>query len=150
VQKPRVRTELNRADAESSEVFGRILEEKLLPFRKSIDDLTTELRRATRRRRRDSDSIDPRKKFIAEIIQSRGPYPKMSVSEILAEANRRQHLFPKKPNYRPVPDWKVGLWTDMKQDNRAAVWIAKIRADPRYLPSEYLTQLGRERSTMNR
>jgi hypothetical protein len=139
-----LRSELKRAGAESVEAIGKIVEEKLQAFHQAVMiQLKTELRRATQKTRR--DFIDPRKKFIAEIIKSRKPYPRMSLSDILTEADKRQHLFPTIAHYRPVPTWKVAFWTAMKGKNKAQKYISKIRADPRYLPLDYLTTRGRER-----
>jgi hypothetical protein len=88
--------------------------------------------------------------FIAEIIKSRKPYPKMSFNDILTEANRRQHLDPKIAHRRPLSDWKVNLWTDLKGNKTAQTWISKIRAVPRYLPYDYLSELGKKRFKMGR
>jgi hypothetical protein len=118
------------------------------PLLREILEIKAELRRASGRTR--GDSIDPRKKFIAEIIiKSRKPFRKMTVLEILREADRLQELRPKDEHCQPVPDWNVRLWSDMKGDNRARSYIAKIRANPKYLPFEYLSELGKERFKIN-
>ena len=131
-----------------AEATRTILDEKLEPLHLEILQLKTELRRETRRPR--ADSIDPRKMFIAEIIKDPKPYRKMNVLEILREADKRQHRSPENPYFRPVPAWKVHFWSDMKRDNRVQSYIGKIRADPRYLPYEYLSELGKKRFKMNR
>jgi hypothetical protein len=102
---------LSRPVAVSAAAFERILEEKLQPIHQAILELTAELRRATRRPRR--DSIDPRKVNIARVIKSRKPYPKMSVPEILREMDRLQERFPKDESYKPVPAWNVRFWSDI-------------------------------------
>jgi hypothetical protein len=141
----RARNRLRKTDAASVAAFERILERKLEPIHQEMLGLRTELRSAPRRTRR--DSLDPRKKFVAEIIKSRKPHPKMTVLEILREADRRQELRIEEEHRRPVPDWRVRLWSDMKGDSRAQSYISKIRADPRYLlPFEYLSELGKKRS----
>jgi hypothetical protein len=123
--------------------FERFVDEKLQAFKQAIvAEYATGLRRATQRTR--SDPLNPRKEFIAGIIKSQDPYPKISVSEIFRDADSRQNKSPTKACYRPPPAWGVRLWSDMKGDNRAQAWVAKIRADPRYLPSEYLTRRGKE------
>ena len=139
------------------DAVGKVVIEKLQPLlegmrqqeplRQAILELTSELRRATGTT--SGDSIDSRKMFIAGIIKSRPPIPKMSDVEILREADRLQELRLEKKHRRPVPDWGVRLWSDMKDDNRAQSYIAKIRAEPRYLPFEYLSKLGKKRFKMN-
>ena len=94
------------------------------------------------------DSLDRRKSFIAGIIKVRPPVPKMSTVEILREADKLQERHPNDEYLRPVPDWGVRLWSEMKGDNRAQAYIAKIRADPRYLPFRYLSKLGKKCYTM--
>jgi len=135
-------------DAPSVAALKRILEAELHPIHQALIELSAELRPATQRT--NTDSLDPRKMFIAGIIASRPPFPKMSVPEIFREANRLQDLDPNIAHRRPVPDWEVDVWTEMKGSKRAQTWIAKIRADPRYLPYEYLTPKGKERFRMNR
>jgi len=125
-------------------VDERLLDEKLQALKQAIVvEVAAELRRATQPM--SGASLDPRKCFVAGIIGSRPPSPKMSGSEILSEADRYQNQFPKKAHYRPPPAWKVRCWADMKGDNKAQAWIAKIRADPRYLRPDYLTRRGKER-----
>jgi hypothetical protein len=120
---------------------GRIFDEKLPPLIQKIHELEIQL--ATRRTL--PLPLDPRKEFIAGIIKAHKPHPKISVSEIFREADSLQNQFPNKACYRPPPAWGVSFWFDMKGDNRAQAWVAKIRADPRYLPPEYLTRRGKER-----
>lgn len=139
-----IRAELQRAGEVSVEAFGKILEEKLQPLQKAIIELTAELRWLTRIT--SSDNIDPRKKFIAEkVIQSRPPHPKMSLSEILSIAAKLQDQNPKNPHYTPPPEWKVRSWSDMEDKEIAGPWVSKIRAEPKYLPFDYLTELGKKR-----
>src|ERR1700686_4630163 len=96
--------------------FERFVDEKLQAFKQAtVAEYATGLRRATQRTR--GDPLDPRKKFIAEIIKSHEPYPKISVSEIFREADSLQDKFPKKACYRPPPAWGVRFWSDMKGDN---------------------------------
>jgi hypothetical protein len=111
-----------RVSFESHDAVRRIVRAELQPLHQAIIELKTALRPATQRTR--ADSLHPRKEFIAGIIMSRPPYPKMSVSAILSEADTLQHRFPKKAHYRPPPAWKVRFWADMKGDNRAQAWIA--------------------------
>jgi len=122
--------------------------EKAQPIYQAILELTSELRRVAQRPRH--ASIDLRRVNVARVIKSRKPYPKMSVPEILREIDRLQERFPGDESYEPVPTWHVRFWADMKRDNRARSYIAKIRADPRYLPYEYLSELGKKRFKMVR
>jgi hypothetical protein len=123
------------------EAFREILDEKLRPLQEILE-LSRETGGA-------SPDLDPRKEFVAGIIESRPPLPKMTVSVIFSEADNSQNQFPKTAHFRPPPVWKVRFWSDMEGDNRAEAWIAKIRGDPRYLPFESLTPRGKKRSKMN-
>ena len=144
-----LRAELQRAGEVSVEALGKILDEKLQPLQKAIIELTAELQCLTRTTR--SDNIDLRKQFIADkVIKSRPPHPNMSLSEILSNAAKLQHQNPKNSHYTPPPEWKVRSWSDMKDKEIAGPWISKIRAEPKYLPFEYLTKLGKERSATYR
>ena len=144
-----LRAELQRAGEVSVEALGKILDEKLQPLQKAIIELTAELQCLTRTTR--SDNIDLRKQFIADkVIKSRPPQPNMSLSEILSNAAKLQHQNPKNSHYTPPPEWKVRSWSDMKDKEIAGPWISKIRAEPKYLPFEYLTKLGKERSATYR
>jgi hypothetical protein len=127
------------AGAVSDEVLKQILDEKLRPLHQEILELSRGTGGAM------PDSLDPRKEFVAEIVKSRPPFPKMSVPVIFSEADKRQNQFPKKAHFRPPPAWKVRFWSDMKSKNKAQAWIAKVRGDPRYLPFDYLTKRGKAR-----
>jgi hypothetical protein len=127
------------------EAVERAFDAKLPPLIQEIHELKLQLSMRRIRPR----PLDPRKKFIAEIISKRPPIPKMSVVEILHEADDRQERLPREEHRKPVPEWGVRSWSDMKGKNKAQKYISDIRSDPRYLPFEYLTPCGKKRAQIN-
>jgi hypothetical protein len=124
----------------------RRIRKELQQIQEGIVDIKAELLHATRETQR--DPMDPRKDFIAGIIIMFGPrLPKKAVEKIFREADRLQKLYPQIPYYKPVPEWEVDMWIDMAKVERAQTWVSKIRADPRYLPYEYLTKKGKTLAT---
>lgn len=141
-----LRSELKRAGAESVEAVGKIVEEKLQSFKQAmLVEIATELRLPTRRTR--FHPLDRRKMNVAGVIKGRPAYPKMTVAEIFREMDSLQDRYPGQKSYEPP--WRVRLWSDMKDDNRARSYIAKIRAEPKYLPFDHLSEKGKQRFKMN-
>jgi hypothetical protein len=139
------------------EAVGKIVQEKLQPLHHEIRQLQrlqkevlqheTELLRGTRKTRR--NSLDARKVNIAAVIKSPA-YPKITAAGILRKMDQAQERYPGLESYKPPPEWGVRRWSEMIGKNKAQKYISAIRADPRYLPSEYLTPLGKKRFRMNR
>ena len=90
-----------------------------------------------------NEDLDPRKEFLAKIIRSFPPKPKLSLEKIFREADLRQHENPLITHMRPHPAWKARFWAEMNKSAKARAYVAKIRADRRYLPFEYLSPKGR-------
>jgi hypothetical protein len=111
-----------------------IVREELQRVREELlNSLTKQITRGTPRSRK---MIDPRKQAVAEVIYKRPQHPKLTLQEILREMDKMQESQPTVPYYRPVPSWGVRLWKDMIGNNKASVYISKIRHDPKYMPPD--------------
>lgn len=132
--------EITELRAENKSILPRIG-----ALEKEVRDLSILLRHATRDA--GSDSIDPRQKFIAGVIQSRPSRPKMTLPQILGEAEALRKKDQAKSFKKPYPNWRVSAWTDVLNDRRlhkcVQSWVSKIRGKPQYLRAEYLSDKGK-------